>query len=297
MLPDSSYATTELVAPCPFVSTPPDTEVYASVNNNQIQSGDSVSSTSIHFSYNIRNHFAPYAQFDCKLDDQPYQDCTIERCEAPGSCIPNSLEYGEIDFVSLEPGLHTFSVRATDDADNIDPTPAKFIWTIAKPVADAGENQIVKSNDLVSLDGSNSFDLDNSTLSYQWNQIDGPLVTLSDRSSSNPVFIAPEISEKTDIIFQLTVTNGEDTTSEPDEVTITISPITPPPTHEEPETIGDVLENILQNPLNIINSIDSVNQIKDILTDNNRGNDQFACKLLENLNSKDEANIRDILNC
>jgi len=394
MLPNSPYATTELVAPCPFVSTPPDTEVYASVNNNQIQSGDSTSSASVHFSYYIRNHFAPYAQFDCKLDDQPYQDCTVERCESPGSCIPNSLEYGEIDYVSLEPGLHTFSVRATDDADNTDPTPAEFTWTITKPTADAGENQIVESNDLVSLDGSNSFDIDNSTLSYQWEQIDdpvvilsdsrssnptftapetieqsnlifqlvvtneedtrsepdevtitvkptpvtskpiadagpdqsvnsddvvqlnggnssvsdgssliyqwnqtaGPEVTLSDSTSSNPTFTAPEVNEQTDLTFQLTVTNNEDTTSEPDEVTITVNPVATPPPEEEPRTISDLIKGIILNPLDVTNSVDSANEIRDILTDNDRGNDQLVCDLID---SEDEHtyNIRQLLNC
>lgn len=295
-LPNSPYAEAEVDAPCPIISTPPNTEVSASINNNLIQSGDSVSSTSIRFAYSIHDHFAPYAQFECKLDDQSYQDCTIERCEIPGHCIPNSLEYGERDYIDLEPGLHKFLVRAIDDANNIDPTPAEFTWTIVKPTADAGPNQLVHSNDIVKLNGDNSSDINRSPLIFTWNQTLGPKIVLSDSTTSNPTFAAPEVNEQTVLVFQLTVTNEEGIVSEPDEVIITVNPVANPPVNQEPKTISELLRDIIQNPLDIANSIDSANQIKNILTDNNRHNDQLVCDLI---NSEDESTsgIREILNC
>ena len=78
---------------------------------------------------------------------------------------------------------------------------------------------------------------------------------------------------------------------------ITVNPVSTNPPEEEPRTIQDIIKSIIQNPLDITNSLDSANEIKDILTDNNRDNDQTSCNLLENLDSKEAINIRDILNC
>jgi hypothetical protein len=53
---------------------------------------------------------------------------------------------------------------------------------------------------------------------------------------------------------------------------------------------------MIQNPLDITNSIDSANEIRDILTDNDRGNDLRICDLID---SEEEYtfNIGEILNC
>ena len=46
------------------------------------------------------------------------------------------------------------------------------------------------------------------------------------------------------------VTNEEGVSSEPDEVTITVSPVTtPPPPNEEPKTIGDLIKKHYQESL------------------------------------------------
>jgi YVTN family beta-propeller protein len=165
------------------------------------------------------------------------------------------------------------------------------------PIANSGLDQLVESNDLVHLDGSNSSDLNNSPLTYFWNQTSGPEVTLSDLTSPNPTFTAPQVNEQTDLTFKLTVSNEDGTTSEPDEVKITVNPIAnPPPVEEEPRTISDIIRGIIQNPLDITNSIDSAKEIRDVLTDNDRDNDQLVCNLVD---SEDEStsNIREILDC
>ncbi|MDN5845210.1 MAG: YncE family protein [Candidatus Nitrosocosmicus sp.] len=69
-----------------------------------------------------------------------------------------------------------------------------------------------------------------------------------------------------------------------------------PPVNEEPRTISDLIKGIIQNPLDITNSIDSANEIRDILTDNNRDNDQLVCDLIHSENEY-TSNIREILNC
>ena len=62
------------------------------------------------------------------------------------------------------------------------------------------------------------------------------------------------------------------------------------------KTINDLIQNIIQNPLDVTNSIDSANEIKDILTDNNHDNDQIVCDLISSENEY-TSNIGEILNC
>jgi hypothetical protein len=165
------------------------------------------------------------------------------------------------------------------------------------PIADAGPDQTVDSNDIVQLDGSNSSDPNGSLLTYSWTQSKGAKVTLSDANSSNPTFTAPETNDPVDLIFQLTVTNDEGGSSEPDEVNIIVKPLSTSPPEEEPGTIGDLIKGIIQNPLDVTNSIDSANEIRDILTDNNRDNDQIVCDLINLEDEHTTSNIREILDC
>jgi hypothetical protein len=301
-LPNSPYAIAEFETPCPFPTNPPDTEVYATVNEEQISSGASVTSNTINFTYYIRDSFSSFAKFDCKLDDGQYEDCTTIKCENPNSCSLNPRGtvmdgYSEKGYDNLSTGNHIFMVRATDDSDNIDPTPAEFVWTILGPTADAGPDQSVGSNELVQLDGSKSSDPEGSKLTYSWNQTEGPDVMLNDEISVNPTFTAPEITTSTSITFQLTVTNDEEITSDPDEVTVIVNPVSTPPPTEVPQTIRDIIIHLLQNPLDITNSIESSNKILEILTDNNNNNDQLVCEFLGDIENKQAYNMREIINC
>lgn len=173
---------------------------------------------------------------------------------------------------------------------------AKSPPVIVQPIADAGLDQTIKTNDVVQLDGSNSSDPNGSRLSFFWNQLAGPEAILSDSTTSNPTFLAPEVNEQTDITFQLTVTNEEGIASEPDEVIITVNPVTTPPPDTEPTTIADLIRGIIQNPLDITNSVESANEIRDILTDDNPDNDEIVCDLIK-WNDESTSYLREILNC
>jgi hypothetical protein len=79
----------------------------------------------------------------------------------------------------------------------------------APPVADAGPDQFVGEEALVSLDGSASDDADHDALSYLWRQIQGTLVMLSDASSIQPWFTAPQVGPAGEtLVFELTVDDG-----------------------------------------------------------------------------------------
>jgi hypothetical protein len=76
------------------------------------------------------------------------------------------------------------------------------------PTADAGPSQTVVSGQHVVLDGSASYDLDDSVAGYSWKQIAGPQIILSEPASIQPTFTAPEGGQQGEaLVFQLTVTD------------------------------------------------------------------------------------------
>ena len=79
------------------------------------------------------------------------------------------------------------------------------------PIADVGSDQTVHEGDSVGLDGSASSDSEGTALTYLWQQVDssGYAITLNNADTAKPTFIAPNpVAADTDLIFQLTVTDG-----------------------------------------------------------------------------------------
>jgi signal transduction histidine kinase len=102
------------------------------------------------------------------------------------------------------------------------------------PVARAGPSQSAAPGDLVSLDGSASFDPDQDAISYQWTQIQGTAVTLSDPAKANPTFMAPAAS--TDVVLRLRVKDALGVWSSPDEVSVFVRSASPTPAPTPPST-------------------------------------------------------------
>lgn len=102
-----------------------------------------------------------------------------------------------------------------------DQTVARPDLANAAPVADAGPDQTVDPYDLVTLDGTRSFDTDGTVASYAWSQTSGTTVTLSSSSASQPTFTAPATLTGASLVFSLTVTDNNGATST-DTVTITV---------------------------------------------------------------------------
>jgi endonuclease I len=87
------------------------------------------------------------------------------------------------------------------------------------PIANAGPDQIVAENQLITLDGSESYDEENIDLAYIWIAPIG--ILLNDATSSTPSFTTPTVDDSIDFIFGLIVSDGE-LDSDQDSVTITI---------------------------------------------------------------------------
>lgn len=90
------------------------------------------------------------------------------------------------------------------------------------PAANAGESILVNPTALLILDGTGSADPDGNTLSYSWQQIDGPPVELKSPRTATPSFTAGSDGEV--YIFALTVQDPEGEIST-DMVTIGVKPL------------------------------------------------------------------------
>ena len=104
----------------------------------------------------------------------------------------------------------TFYLTVTDDKLEIDKD--TVVVTIKhvnkKPVSNAGANQEVDENVLITLDGSGSFDPDlNDNITYKWTAPSG--ITLDNVSALKPTFTSPSIIEEyINYTFKLVVNDG-----------------------------------------------------------------------------------------
>jgi hypothetical protein len=78
------------------------------------------------------------------------------------------------------------------------------------PVASVSPDQAVAEASLVTLDASASYDSDAEPLTYLWQQLSSPTVTLSDPTQAKPTFLAPLVGPAgMTLSFKLTVSDGQ----------------------------------------------------------------------------------------
>jgi hypothetical protein len=96
-------------------------------------------------------------------------------------------------------------------------TIVNITWQNQPPVADAGDDQQVGEGGQVVLDASGSNDADDGIATYQWRQVSGPIVTLSNAGAMQPSFAAPDVGpEGASLVFRLTVSDQAGLQSEDD---------------------------------------------------------------------------------
>ena len=113
--------------------------------------------------------------------------------------------------VGPEGAALTFELTVIDQGENQakDTCVVNVTWENEPPQANAGMDQTVDEEIVVTLDGSFSLDIDDGIESYSWNQISGPAVILSNPALSQPTFLAPDVGpEGTSLTFNLTVTDS-----------------------------------------------------------------------------------------
>jgi PKD repeat protein len=136
-------------------------------------------------------------------------------------------------FTPAIKGDYVFQLIVNDGFLDSQPDSVTVSVNNQTPIADAGPDQLgVDNNTMVTLDGSGSYDPDGDSVSHEWIQLSGPLVSLSDSTLVNPTF-TPVLTG--DYLFQLTVSDGF-VFSQPDTVLINV----PAP----PEVVVDLMAAI-----------------------------------------------------
>ena len=95
---------------------------------------------------------------------------------------------------------------------------------VLPPVANAGADQTVAGGAQVTLDGSGSSDPNGYVLSYQWQQLSGPSVQLTNANTAKASFTAPSgLAQNAVLNFQLQVSDGVLSSTATVNVTVTAS--------------------------------------------------------------------------
>ncbi len=131
-------------------------------------------------------------------------------------------------FLADKSGNYAVSLVVTDSKGLTSlPVEVQISTTNTAPVADAGIDQLVTSNNSqVTLDGGNSYDVDGDTINYHWSIVSKPSgsnVELSNSAAEKPTFNADICS---DYVFSLTVSDNW-STSIADQVTVGFDNIQP----------------------------------------------------------------------
>jgi hypothetical protein len=120
----------------------------------------------------------------------------------------------------------TFRLTVTDSDGLVSSdTVSVTVYLPQPPVADAGPDQSVTEGQTVTLDGSNSYDPNETNIAVQWKQLTGSTqVVLNTPNELTTEFTAPEVgTDRDELTFKLTINDDDGLTSE-DEVRVTITP-------------------------------------------------------------------------
>lgn len=145
----------------------------------------------------------------------------------PKDILPFDVNGGEEFGWAVAISGDTVVVGAHKDGDL---SGSAYVYTLVPenhpPVADAGEDKEIEEGSSVTLDGSDSYDLDGDKLNYSWTQPDGQDIDLGTTDEATLTFRAPPYSaENHTLTFQLMVYDGEEY-SKVDEVEVTVLPST-----------------------------------------------------------------------
>ena len=123
---------------------------------------------------------------------------------------------GSIELKFLAPEVYSegtslvfeLTVTDADGLTNTDSCIVNVTWQNEPPTADAGGDMVVLPGQSVVLDGSGSHDIDDDIVFYNWTQIEGKPVTISDPKSPTPDFTASDVGpEGESYTFELTVSD------------------------------------------------------------------------------------------
>jgi hypothetical protein len=92
------------------------------------------------------------------------------------------------------------------------------------PIADAGADQTVAPQTVVTLDGTASADPDGDAIAFRWHQESGRVVILRDVDTATPFFMSPRVTAPAVLEFSLVVTDSKGAATLPKMVRVTVQP-------------------------------------------------------------------------
>ena len=100
--------------------------------------------------------------------------------------------------------------RTASQPDNSTEKTSPIMKDTTSPVADAGQDQIVKAQSFVNLNAVQSKDSDGTIVSYSWIQLSGnPTVALRNADSPVATFEFPDVKSDSKLSFRLTVVDND----------------------------------------------------------------------------------------
>ena len=122
-----------------------------------------------------------------------------------------------------ELGALVFSLTVSDGEHESEPDTVTVTVSNARPVADAGPLQTVDHGTRVTLDGSGSRDDDGDSITYEWTQVLGEEVSLSNPAAAKPSFTAPQKAQV--LSFRLVVSDGTDNATDTVRIAVSYEPV------------------------------------------------------------------------
>lgn len=176
---------------------------------------------------------------DCQRLDGVHLACEL-------STIPAN-DYVEAHFnVTGDVGVHQLSGEIKSTSFDLDSDGSNNLFDVGLIFSHNNAPQITLKGFESINEGTRAsimasgYDRDGDELTYQWVQISGQQVALTDADDLNFKFMAPQVDEDTDLVFRLTVSDGEDEVSLISTITIINTnqsqPTQPEPTQPELES-------------------------------------------------------------
>lgn len=132
------------------------------------------------------------------------------------------------DLPPTNPAAFEFELTVTDDkgATDVDSFQLVVDSSLSLPVAHAEQGKAVHEGDLVQLDASLSgVGADIPVERYEWAQVDGPAVILSDSNGVNPTFVAPDVTSVERVHLVLATYTAKGVYTSTDEIFFDVYPI------------------------------------------------------------------------